>query len=201
MGGSVIDVSEASLLDLAQRTALGAISEREATKNLSSDKVARYLQYVTHFKSIGYAMRMIHYAKTALAVSSLIGEAAMYRDTLLNLPPALAVAKWEILAVNEVKALTRHYDRNLSATVGTREFSEVLAYDERLLRSLEEAVGENWTMKFMAGGIIVEEELTTVLRNQLNSYEYLHRQIGAAHRAKWGMILSFMQDIVDSLRI
>lgn len=199
MGGSV---SEASLLDRAQRTVLGMMSEREATADLSSDKVARYLQYVTHFKSIGHAMRMVRHTVMAVGIASLIDAAAMGRDYLLR-PDFIVGARWEITALKEVRALTMHFDRNLSHTVGSREFSEVLAYDERLLSSLEETVGEHWTTKCLLGdgSGLGEIELTALLRDQLRSYECLHQQIGAAHRAKWATILSFMQDIVDSLRI
>lgn len=196
-------VSEETLLDRARQTAQGMMSEREATADLSSDEVARYLQYVSHFKSIGYALRMAYYGKAKEAQWAQIFTAHTYRKRLLNLP-VIVGARWEITALKEVRALTKLYDYGLSATAGTKEFAKMLEADRRLLDSLRETVGENWITKVLpnsAGIKAGDYKLVGMLENQLYSYENLHEATWRMQRAKWGMILSFMQDVVDSIQI
>lgn len=197
-------VSEETLLDRARQTVQGMMSEREATADLSSDEVARYLQYVSHFKSIGYALRMAYYGETIVHQAEQILTALSYRKQLLNLPVIGNPRRWELTALKEVKALTIQFDYNLAPTAGTKEFSKMLELDRRLLASLREAVGDWWITKVLpnsAGIKAGDYELVGMLENQLYSYENLHEAIGQRQRAKWGVILSFMQDVVDSIQI
>ena len=196
-------VSEETLLDRARQTAQGMMSEREATADLSSDEVARYLQYVSHFKSIGYALRMAFYCKAKESQWAQILTAHSYRKRLLNLP-IIAGARWEITALKEVRALTIQFDYNLAPTAGTKEFAKTLEADRKLLASLREAVGDWWITKVLpnsAGVKAGDYELVGMLENQLYSYENLHDATWRMQRAKWGMILSFIQDVVDSIQI